>query len=350
MFKLIALFVLASVSPAFAQDEEVNSLTLTIQWPQGAGGDVRVTVLPEGGNCPEVMEGSAEESAMFDRYGGLSWYNSAVTTTPLLVSEVYTVCTYQVRNGVLHYVPLSIFLDKEYDGPTYSYTPVLPKPPDPPVVAEKAASQWQWTKPVLYLGEPLLVDSTGRLYGTGGGVLLPPQLRVHEDIALGLPIYIGGTYDLVARDVTPNLALGLMVQMHLVDPKTKLALDAGVSLMSGRGSYLLHCDLADASVTSIDAVAFDCGSQGSLTARMDGWWVGPTLSAALTFPVGKQGQSVGFGAWWFCQLYNTSWPIMQERVLQVEYQGQQTEAPFTLRKGENWHFRAPVMPSLVVRF
>ena len=101
-------------------------------------------------------------------------------------------------------------------------------------------------------------------------------------------------------------------------------------------------------VTNLADLSLECGSQGTMTVRWDGWWFGPAFKVGVDFPI-RGNMRLGVGAWWLLQLYDQDWPMFREFTMTAELDGQVERVPYSV-DGQSWYFRAPIMPGLYLQF
>lgn len=298
----VALFVmfLGLVSPVFAQEEsKTHELQLTLKWPAAASDQIYVLLMPDGGNCEQIMQANAEESEAYDvahgqLYGGLTWMNRSNVNSKLGVGEAFTLCTYEKdQHGRLIYVPLSMVLDMPYQA-GFEYTPVLPSaPPVAPPDTKRPAREFEPTSTVL-IGTTVF-PAWQRLTPLVGFMVVPRSVQLGtsqfalEPIAYGTFLVdnpsAGGTMTVI------DLGAGALVGMQTYR-KVQLHGDAG--LMLGYGPAVWGC--SSNTVSNPDDLFLTCHSgDAAITLRQQVWWFAPTLALSADIPVGKEGLRLGLG-------------------------------------------------------
>lgn len=296
--KFISLFfVVASllISPAIAEESTSHLVSVLLKWPESTPQNMRVVILPKGGNCPEMLGGTeAESNALAADYGGLGWLHPGIFTSQVLVSDYFTVCTYERRDGKMHYVPASMVLDQKYVMPL-EYTPVLPASNQQfsLAVAATFAVQEQAMTPGIML-QAAWHTSLPHLVLVGGlGVefyTLPPEIV----------------------SVRPVLEFGLGGGLTTTIPKTKLTFAGALALGGGVGSFRTHCDPPEYNPDMV----YTCGSQDGFPMVFTGPWFGPMANLGLLGPVpAKHGRRALVGGQFHItvpmHLLSNTWPRYQ---------------------------------------
>ena len=352
---LIALFVIIFVcllgfitSPAFAQEESAaHVVTVSIKWPEAAPQNLRVVILPEGGNCPEVMDGSGEEAMNFaGEYGGLGWCSPANTFTTPQVSEYFTVCTYEFRDSKMYYVLTSIALDISYRE-SYEYTPVLPVKPAVPAVP-KPQPDFEPTSTVL-IGTTVF-PGWSRLIPLVGFMVVPRSVQLGTSQLALKPVAYGAFLldnpSVGSAMLAPDLGVGALVG-GTVNPDRKIQLHGDAGLMVGYGPAIWGC--SSNTVSNPDDLLLTCHSgTDNISLRQQAWWFAPTMALSADIPVGKIRVGLGVTAQLrFVKGYQMLPNLGELEVEAVASDGNSYTVDYRL-SDDGWLVTVPIVPTVVL--